>query len=317
MYDYQIVIYLIIWRLPPFPHFLIFRYLASEDTRQSQSFHFRAGLSTVRSITAETCTVIWKILQPQVMPKPNEEHWLKIASEFFTRFQFPLCLGAIDGKHIRIKKPNKSGSKYYNYKHFFSIILLAVTDASGKFVVDVGSCGGNSDGGVFSRSSLGKKLMSDKLSIPQRGYIPGTDIELPYMFVADEAFPLRENIMKPFPHRQLATEKEIFNYRLSRARNSVECSFGRLAQMWRILFRQIDEQPMAATNIVKAITVLHNFVLVNEPPVPNEHLLPRRLTYQNLQKHRQRSTKCGMQVRKSSQNYFMTEGAVPWESNIL
>ncbi|KAK3781237.1 hypothetical protein RRG08_063486, partial [Elysia crispata] len=48
------------------------------------------------------------------------------------------------------------------------------TDASGKFVVvDVGSCGGNSDGGVFSRSSLGKKLMSGKLSIPQRGYIPG------------------------------------------------------------------------------------------------------------------------------------------------
>ncbi|KAK3730871.1 hypothetical protein RRG08_058116 [Elysia crispata] len=141
------------------------RYLASEDTHQSQSFHFRAGISTVR-----------------------------------------------------------------------------ITDASGKFVVvDVGSCGGNSDGGVLSRSSLDKKLMSDKLSIPQRGYIPGTDIELPYMFVADEAFPLRENIMKPFPHRQLATEKEIFNYRLSRARNSVECSFGRLAQMWRILFRQIDE----------------------------------------------------------------------------
>ncbi|KAK3788353.1 hypothetical protein RRG08_025080 [Elysia crispata] len=51
--------------------------------------------------------------------------------------------------------------------------VQAVTDASGKFVVvDVGSCGGNSDGGVFSRSSLGKKLMSDKLSIPQRGYIP-------------------------------------------------------------------------------------------------------------------------------------------------
>ena len=176
------------------------------------------------------------------MPKPNEEHWLKIASEFFTRFQFPLCLGAVDGKHIRIKNRTSRVRSITTINIFFSIILLAVTDASGKFVVvDVGSCGGNSDGGVLSRSSLDKKLMSDKLSIPQRGYIPGTDIELPYMFVADEAFPLRENIMKPFPHRQLATEKEIFNYRLSRARNSVECSFGRLAQMWRILFRQIDE----------------------------------------------------------------------------
>ncbi|KAK3730872.1 hypothetical protein RRG08_058117, partial [Elysia crispata] len=152
------------------------RYLASEDTHQSQSFHFRAGISTVRSITAETCTVIWKILQPQVMPKPNEEHWLKIASEFFTRFQFPLCLGAVDGKHIRIKNRTSRVRSITTINIFFSIILLAVTDASGKFVVvDVGSCGGNSDGGVLSRSSLDKKLMSDKLSIPQRGYIPGLE----------------------------------------------------------------------------------------------------------------------------------------------
>lgn len=147
------------------------------------------------------------------------------------------------------------------------------------------------------------------------------------MFVADDAFPLRENIMKPFPHRQLATEKEIFNYRLSRARNSVECSFGRLAQMWRILFRQMDEQPIAATNVVKAITVLHNFVIIHEPhrlivdtlegPTPTEHLPPRRLTYQNIQNQRQRSTKSGMQVREKLVNYFTTEGALPWQSNTL
>ena len=99
--------------------------------------------------------------------------------------------------------------------------MLAVTDASGKFViVDVGSCGGNSDGGFFSHSAFGKRLLENKLHLPNEIVIPGTNITTPYVFVADDAFPLRNNIIKPFPHRQLTRENEIFNYRLSRARNS-------------------------------------------------------------------------------------------------
>ncbi|KAK3724687.1 hypothetical protein RRG08_041168 [Elysia crispata] len=232
------------------------RYLASGENHMSLSFHFRAGVSTVRGIIKETCQVLWTVLQSEVMPMPDKQQWLNIAADFGTRFDFPHCLGATDGKHIRIKKPNNSGSKFYNYKGFFSIVLLAVTDASGKFViVDVGSCGGNSDDGFFSRSAFGKRLLENKLHLPNETVIPGTNITTPYVFVADDAFPLRNNIMKPFPHRQLTREKEIFNYRLSRARNSVECSFGRLAQMWRILHRLMEEKPDSATDVVKAITV--------------------------------------------------------------
>lgn len=259
------------------------------------------------------------------MPKPDTEQWLKIASEFFSRFQFPNCIGAIDGKHIRIRKPNKSGSKYFNYKHYCSIVLLAVTDASGKFViVDIGACGGNSDGGVFSRSVLWKKMLSNKLSIPTASPIPGTDIELPFMLVADDAFPLRENIMKPFPHRQLSAEKETFNYRLSRARNSVECSFGRLAQMWRILYRQIDDQPNTVTTIVKALTVLHNFILIEEPhrqviqtPETDQHARPRHQTYDRIQVNGRRATKNGIEIREKLMNYFNTVGAVSWQQDRL
>ncbi|GFO43264.1 hypothetical protein PoB_006976900 [Plakobranchus ocellatus] len=137
----------------------------------------------------------------------DKQQWLQIAVDFGTRFDFPHCLGAIDGKHVRlidgkhvrIKKPNNSGSKFYNYKGFFSIVLLAVTDASGKFViVDVGSCGGNCDCGVFSRSAFGKRLFENKLQLPDEAVIPGTNRTVPYVFVADDAFPLRENIMKAF-----------------------------------------------------------------------------------------------------------------------
>ncbi|GFR66223.1 nuclease harbi1-like protein [Elysia marginata] len=109
------------------------RYPAAGENPPSLSFHFRAGVTTIREIVSETCKVLWRILQPQVMSKPDEFKWKQIASDFYRRFQFPLCLGAIDGKHIRIKKPNKSGSKYYNYKDYFSILLLAITDANGKF----------------------------------------------------------------------------------------------------------------------------------------------------------------------------------------
>ncbi|GFS22659.1 nuclease harbi1-like protein [Elysia marginata] len=113
------------------------------------------------------------------MPPPDREKRMNIATEFYTRFNFPLCLGAIEGKHIRIEKPASSLSLYYNYKGFFSIILLTVTGSEGKFVVvDVGWCGSNNDGGVFQKSAFGRSLASGTLNLPTEGTVPQTDIKL-------------------------------------------------------------------------------------------------------------------------------------------
>ena len=121
-------------------------------------------------------------------------------------WNLPNCLGSIDGKHIRIRAFDKSGSTNYNYKHFFSIVLMASADADGKFItIDVGSPGRNSDGGVFHTSRLGKWIERNSLDFPDPRPLPNeeTNRPMPYYFCADEAFPLGRNIMRPYPKRVL------------------------------------------------------------------------------------------------------------------
>jgi hypothetical protein len=75
------------------------------------------------------------------MAQPNKEKWLHISQGFQENSDFPNCIGAVDGKHIRIK-PLHSGSLYFNYKSYFSIQLLAICDANYCFIyVNIGDFG--------------------------------------------------------------------------------------------------------------------------------------------------------------------------------
>ena len=106
------------------------RFLASGNSQQSMSFSYRVGRQTVSSIIKETCHAIWQVLNEKYLSAPKlPEDWKNIAEQFMQLWNFPNCIGAIDGKHIAIECPINSGSLYHNYKGFFSIVLLAICDA--------------------------------------------------------------------------------------------------------------------------------------------------------------------------------------------
>ena len=97
----------------------------------------------------------------------------------------PHCLGTLDGKHVEIRKPASSGSLWYNYKGFFSMLLLGICDARYYFsYVDVGEYGSNNDSGVVKNSRMSRKFGANKMNILSAAKIPESDdLELPYFFL--------------------------------------------------------------------------------------------------------------------------------------
>lgn len=176
------------------------RFLASGSSQQSIAQSYRLGKSTISGVIYETCQAIWSSLKAEFVAAPTREQWIEVAASNWSLWNFPMCLGAIDGKHVAIKAPPRAGSDFFNYKKYNSVVLLAVADSKYRFlIVDIGAFGRESDGGVFSRSEFGKSLECKTSGIPESGCLPGTNINVPYVFIGDEAFPLKPYLMRPFP----------------------------------------------------------------------------------------------------------------------
>ncbi|XP_071559875.1 putative nuclease HARBI1 isoform X1 [Temnothorax nylanderi] len=243
---------------------LTLSYLAHGDSAATTAWHFRVGKSTMYSIIPEVCKAIWDVLQPLYLRCPNEENeWLQIANDFNSLWNFPNCIGAIDGKHIRIKAPPRSGSAFYNYKGSFSIVLMAICDAHYRFTwLDIGDYGSLNDAGIWSNTEMSTALENNTVSLPPELYLPHTNIAVPFALVGDEGFPLKKYLMRPYARRNLVdNQQRIFNYRLSRVRRIIENAFGILVARWQIFQGSICFKLETVEAIVQATCCLHNFII--------------------------------------------------------
>lgn len=152
--------------------------MVTGDQILSIALAYRIGESTARMIIREVCEVLIHVLEPRYLRPPSKEGWRNIANAFLEQWNFPHCVGALDGKHVLVQAPPNSGSLFFNYKKTFSIVLLAACDANYKFtLLQVGDMGSNSDAAIFSESLIGHQLREEQLDLPQgTSRLPGSDV---------------------------------------------------------------------------------------------------------------------------------------------
>lgn len=222
-----------------------------------------------------------------------------------------------------LQAPPNSGSTHFNYKGHHSINLMAISDAKYRFImVDIGAEGRHSDGGVFKNSCMGRRFEEGTFKLPPPKPVETDGPALPYVLLADEAFPLTTYMMRPYPRSgKLDLKKKVFNYRLSRARRVVESAFGILAARWRIFRRPIIASVENARKMVQATVALHNFILTHEEKLPTTtyaRMTPEDRTIisqglSSLPLCKGRVCNSGIEIRNAYSEFFLGTGALPFQ----
>ncbi|XP_003244309.1 protein ALP1-like [Acyrthosiphon pisum] len=302
------------------------RYLATGDSYKTLQYIYRVGKSSISEFVPEVFNAILEELKEYIEVPREKSKWNKIMDGFNSLWNFPNCIGAIDGKHIVMECPANSGSNYFNYKGTFSIVLLALVDHNYNFTcIDIGSYGSNSDGGIFAKSALKKAIEEHVLHTPTDSVILG-----------DDAFPLLPYLMKPYARRNHLTEREkVYNYRHCRARRIVENGFGILSSRFRVFRRPITLTPENTIQLVKAACALHNWIRKsgknpNSISVDIEDTETGRLLngswrndtsptgLQHLGTILQRNSNTEAKDKRNSlADYFVEEGAVVWQNRMI
>lgn len=175
-------------------------------------------------------------------------------------------------------------------------------------------------------------MRDNQLDLPRPKALPDREIKVPHVFVADDAFALQPNIMKPFAGRNLMPSKRVYNYRLSRARRSIENAFGIMSSRFRVLRSPINLDAAKTRKLTKACCALHNFLLSQNntsyaPASFVDHRDPegafveggwrQSASLNNLiPLNNNRNTNAqfdAKKIREEFEVYFMTSGAVPWQ----
>ncbi|KAK3931612.1 Putative nuclease [Frankliniella fusca] len=302
---------------------LTLHYLASGSFQKFAGSSFCVPPSTVCTVIKETCEVLWEQLLEECFPPLTEERLEGIMDGFWQNWNFP---NAMDGKHCILQNFANADADWLNYKGDFSMVLLGMCDSKYKFTyVSIGGRGRRHDAGLWRECDLHHALVNGELPLPAPRLLPGGWVATPPTIIADGAFPLGPNLMKPFRRPQLLSPADhIFNYRISRARQTIENAFGILSARWRVLRRTFIAKEATARAIIQACVVLHNYLILNQENVPPHqywYAPPNIRDVTGIAEHQlppvrfdvQEELDDGDLIREHLVDYFVGPGSVPWQ----
>ncbi|XP_050664336.1 uncharacterized protein LOC126964989 [Leptidea sinapis] len=279
------------------------RFLSTGRNYEDLKFSSIISSQALGRIIPETCEAIYKVPQRIFLQFPrSKEEWKDVAKVFEKRWNFPHCLGAMDGKHIAI------------------FLLSTINISTIKTII-----------AWCYWQSLMEIIDFFYLCIPTETVVANSTKKLPYVFVADDAFPLRTDLTKPFRQADLTTNKtRILNYKQ-----------GALSKMrlgsWHLdlkIYTIISLDPKRIESVVMASCALHNYVMktsessyCQQECFDVENVDDGSITQGydtmnsaivNLQRRNLGNTSiAAKKVREEYMEYFASEGSVPWQNNFI
>lgn len=240
---------------------LFMQYVCSGASANYVHSDYRVSKRSFYRFIKSVSTAIRKNLSQRAFPVLQHQDWLNNANDFMRYCCLPNCVGAMDGKHVAIRKPNNSGSTYFNYLKYFSIVLFAVCDARKRFIyVHAGSMGSMHDSYIFRYSSLGQSIQHNQINLPADQPIGG--VPCPLFFIVDDAFSLHHRLVKAFStNHALSPEQRVFNAKITSARKVIEDAFGILSSRFRIFHSVQQSTPGTTKDIVIACCIIHNLLI--------------------------------------------------------
>ena len=214
------------------------------------------GSATAYKVLHDTVGVLDRMLSFPKLPA-DEEGLAKVAREFKTsrQSQSPLdgCVGSLDGICIKIKKQDEESipTSFFCRKGYYSIPVQAVCDSNYMFRYASGLCGG---------------ATHDALANAVFGFMEEVEeglLGVLFWVAGDEAYPVSEYIIVPFPSPSstLSEEESNFNFFLSSLRINIEQAIGMLMARQRILRDGLEFSLEHCSAKMSVAMKLHNFCI--------------------------------------------------------
>ena len=226
------------------------------------SEEFGLGPSTVVQLTQIICHALATDLGEEFLRLPSDVS--QVMGEFSQLCGLPNVVGAMDGKIFQLDRAPpqrrwRPATFWCARKAQYGLNVMGVVDARGRFMFGNARYPGRThDATVFRNSDLYSALVRGELwggggDALQGGFRP--------VLVVDSGYPLLPFTLKRYHKRRSAgtTDENNFDLAVSRGRNPVERSWGRVAQRWHIC-RKLPVAIESAPDVVMACLVLHNFI---------------------------------------------------------